>query len=786
MTARRRVVGLLVVGGLMAACTSQAHPGSGALGSSASGSSSPHHATSPSAFAGTRVVDSAKEIAAAHSAGLATPSFAGASAASGSIAPKPPSDARPSKAPAQATASLRGHPLPTNQWWTSALIGPWTQPLVAGPLTVQVTASGSAVSYRPVTVQADHVIQPFVPAVTAGGALDGVKVSGYGPLHVDLVSKVKAGGTLRTTAVEGSPFVYWHFAGVQEPALQLAGAPTDMRLDGAHMSFSIDGQRWDVAASAGHWARNGARLTLSGSSDVDVVAGPAPSGAASGWAEQATRAARHPITGSRATLAFDRSSMTARQVLSVERAGGGPGAWALTPLQAANLAAPEHGSASGHGHYAGPLGTEPVVDASSVTVDIVLPGFLPSVPKVKLPSSERDSVRHALQSDLSAKPQQGGVYFSAKEMAREATIADVAAAVGDTAARKQALGMLRKNLVDWLTYTGPNDPHYFAYDATWGGLIGVPAEFGNQDYNDHHFQYGYLVRAAATMARADPTFAKKYGNVVDAIVRDYAGGGVGDVSGGFPSERVWDAGAGHSWASGYSLFADGNNQESSSEAVEAWAGVAEWGLATGRSKLADLGLARYAIEGAAARMYWLGDSPSLRPKGYAHRTVGIVWGDKIDFATWFSPKPEAVIGIQLLPVAFSGLYRDDAASAKTRESQLNAATHGSYAQWGNVFAADQALYDASAARHTLATQTKQPDAGTSRGLVEYLIDVLAKTGPPDASVVASGPGGLAMKKGSTLSYLTAPGSNGSHALAFSRDGKKLKTVQTAKTAKASS
>ena len=61
---------------------------------------------------------------------------------------------------------------------------------------------------------------------------------------------------------------------------------------------------------------------------------------------------------------------------------------------------------------------------------------------------------------------------------------------------------------DWLTYSGPSDPHYFAYDPVWGGLVGVPPEFGNQDYNDHHLQYGYLVRAAATMAAADPAFAR--------------------------------------------------------------------------------------------------------------------------------------------------------------------------------------------------------------------------------------------------------------------------------------
>src|SRR5262249_52759716 len=159
-------------------------------------------------------------------------------------------------------------------------------------------------------------------------------------------------------------------------------------------------------------------------------------------------------------------------------------------------------------------------------------------PHVSLQPAAVKAVGAALESDLAGRPNDGGSYFGPKELAREASIADVAAAIGDRAARRRALAMLRPRLVDWLTYTGPSDSHYFAYDATWGGLIGVPAEFGDQDYNDHDLQYGYLVRAAATMAAADPSFARTYGSAVDAVARDYA-------------SRVWDAGVEHSWASGY-------------------------------------------------------------------------------------------------------------------------------------------------------------------------------------------------------------------------------------------
>lgn len=84
----------------------------------------------------------------------------------------------------------------------------------------------------------------------------------------------------------------------------------------------------------------------------------------------------------------------------------------------------------------------------------------------------------------------------------------------------------------------------------------------------------YLVRAAAVLAAADPAFARAYGDTVDLVVRDYAGtSAVPDGSGGFPPFRGFNAYQGHSAASGYAAFADGNNQESSSEAVAAWEAV---------------------------------------------------------------------------------------------------------------------------------------------------------------------------------------------------------------------
>src|SRR5437667_1760 len=82
---------------------------------------------------------------------------------------------RPGPGPAQAGPGL-GSALPTNQWWTSALTGPLSQPIWAHPLAVRVTADGIQVSSAPPTATPNAVVTPFVPAVTVPGPVRGLHV----------------------------------------------------------------------------------------------------------------------------------------------------------------------------------------------------------------------------------------------------------------------------------------------------------------------------------------------------------------------------------------------------------------------------------------------------------------------------------------------------------------------------------------------------------------------------------------------------------------------------------
>ncbi|MDT5030924.1 MAG: endo,3(4)-beta-glucanase [Actinoplanes sp.] len=659
---------------------------------------------------------------------LAVPAVTGR----GSIAGVLPAGSAPTKAPTQA-GGLAGQAVPTNQWWSSALTGPRTQPLWAHPLAVQAAAGGLQISGGPVTAVTNAITTAFLPALTVGTATGAVSVISYGAFHVVLRVGLAGGGQVDVTLVQGSPMLWLRFHGA---APTLTGAFRDVGSSASRARLDIAGGRWDVL---------GTDLTLAGTgitgSGEQLAVARVPAGAERASWERASTG--DPVVQTTATTAYDATAGTVTQTLTARRAGGGAGVWALLPHQQTGLVA---GPAPLAGSYPDARGTMSLVTAAAVQVWAPMPGLLAGVPKVPLSTAANRAVRADLDRDLADPAGAGGSYFGLKELGRLATVAEVAGAAGADAQRTAALDRLRPQLVDWLTYAGPADGRYFGYDRMWGGLIAVPAEFGAQDYNDHHFQYGYLVRAAAVLAAADPGFARDYGDVVDLVVRDYAGSLAIGPPNGLPPFRAFNAYLGSSAASGFAPFADGNNQESSSEAVAAWEAVVRWGLVRKNPAMTGYGVAHYALEAATARMYWLGAGPA-RESGYAHTTAGIVWDAKIDYATWFDPKPESVLGIQLLPLTFGSFYRGSSAA---RERELGDKPR----VWGDLFAADLALSDPASARRRLDAGVTREES-TSRALVRYWVETLAVLGPPQPAV-AEPVGAMAFGSASAPRVVRAP------------------------------
>jgi endoglucanase Acf2 len=167
--------------------------------------------------------------------------------------------------------------------------------------------------------------------------------------------------------------------------------------------------------------------------------------------------------------------------------------------------------------------------------------------------------------------------------------------------------------------------------------------------NDHHFHYGYFIYAASILARYDERFLRENRAAVDLLVADIANYRTGE---GLPLRRSFDPYFGHSWASGSAPFADGNNQESTSEAINAWVACTLWARLT---QDADLELqARWMLsnESTAASSYWLNIDVSQAPfdKKYTHSLISLNWGGKRDYSTFFSPAANAKLGILLIPM----------------------------------------------------------------------------------------------------------------------------------------
>ncbi|WP_261905358.1 glycosyl hydrolase [Vibrio fortis] len=260
------------------------------------------------------------------------------------------------------------------------------------------------------------------------------------------------------------------------------------------------------------------------------------------------------------------------------------------------------------------------------------------------------------------KGEYADTYWAGKIYGQVAELAAISDSLGLEAQNSQFIQWLKVELEDWFTAntTGDLDTHkYFVYDEQWNTLLGVKESFlSHQQLNDHHFHYGYFVRAAAEICRQDVSWCSdtQYGPMIELLIRDYAAGKDDDM---FPYMRHFDPANGFSWASGMVNFTRGNNNESTSEAANAYGAMVLYGLATGKDEFVERGMYTHASTTNSFWEYWNNiDAFSVEnndtdkdnfPSSYNRITTSIIWGDGATFSTWFSPKYTHILGIQGLP-----------------------------------------------------------------------------------------------------------------------------------------
>jgi len=238
----------------------------------------------------------------------------------------------------------------------------------------------------------------------------------------------------------------------------------------------------------------------------------------------------------------------------------------------------------------------------------------------------------------------------------------------------------------------------------------------------------------------------------ELLIRDMCSGDRAD--GMFPFLRCFDPYAGHSCASGNARFGDGNNQESSSESMNAWTGILLWGLATGDAKLRDLGIYLYTTELHAINAYWFDVEQTFFPKGYGQSRAALIWGGKLDYATWFSGEPEHVHGIILLPIQSGSLYLGLYPDYVRRHLACLAGLRGGdrWRHWHHVLWPYEALADADKAMRRFQADPRRVPAH-QRAFVHHWIASLGALGHVDRTVWADHPSAMAFVRSGRRTYV---------------------------------
>lgn len=569
---------------------------------------------------------------------------------------------------------------PTNRWFSGLVFGEEPQPVFPRPMSVGLTGGGFALGLAEPATSEKAIVAAHVPAVTVDAGAVGFEVSAYDDASVTVDLLDEAGTALGSLVIaQGSPFVSLTAAGDLELTTAVpfgAGEVPGGNGDGGstYGTLESEGRTWVVVAPEG--ALDGTAVTLAAGESATWYA--LPDDAEPNAEEVLARAAASPVVGTESSYGV--GDGIARTTIGYRTVDGEPTAYVTMPHHRQGDQ-PER-SDCGLGTYPSVYGSLDLCSGSQLV------SFAPQLEPTRtldvssIADESREVIVDQLAADVAATPDApSDTYFGGKWLYRAATLVTL----GEELGADDVVAALREDvttaLLEWTEPQGCAEREFrcFAYDPVARGVVGLTPSFGSEEFNDHHFHYGYHLAAAGMIAADDPDLAAELAPVMDVLAQDIAAATASEQ---FPRMRNFDVYVGHSWASGTSPFADGNNQESSSEAVNAWNGLGLWAQASGQEELEAQASYLMSTE-AAAITYWTDldlDDPVY--EGYEHSIATLNWGGKRDYATWFSAEPSAMLGILLIPM---GPFADYLAidPERIRASVAEAAPGGYDVQFGD-------------------------------------------------------------------------------------------------------
>jgi len=596
-------------------------------------------------------------------------------------------------------------PLPTNTFWMNLTVA--NGDLIAAPFPyhVQALTGGLDVSKpESITATTTSAYESASPQVQLGavGGFTGHTVTSWDPVSVTVTFQ-GTGGTMVTPVVYGSPYATAIYSGltpeVTAPVglVSVNGTAAGTATASRFVLQVAGGQTWILYASQS--------ASVTWTNKAITFSGPYQ-----GWVRLArTNAAIAPTildqyagmvpTGGQLRLSIPAGGTTGVVEISWQTMGSGELLTMARPHHMDHLAKPQVVDAAFstiRGQMTGVVGTlwqlqyalSPVMRAAPTAVD---------------PTHMAD-ILSALNADKGFQPGASDSYDFGKSVGKGAELLLIAEALGQTAAANQLRTSIENVLGPWIMGKGVDT---LVYDTTWGGIVtgdGITNsanDYGNGVYNDHHFHYGYLIYAAGAVAKGDPAWATQYKDYVTNLIRDIANPSTSDPY--FPQFRMLDWYDGHSWASGVSPFDDGRNQESSSEAFNAWVGLTLWGDAIGDATITNLGRVMRAVEAASIQRYYhIRANSDIYPMPFAAKMgFGILWSDKADFSTWFGGDTAATYAIQMIPMTMACEELIDSGWIKDAWPTFQSLTGDD--GWGGLISMTHAIIDPADAWTDLTT-----------------------------------------------------------------------------------
>ena len=569
-------------------------------------------------------------------------------------------------------AALR--PVPTNDWWSPKLTTAVPNNMFNYPLGVRTLMEGFDMQ-KTIFNQAQSVENSILIS-TAGISSAESKVSDYTDWTVTF-NRTQGDKWMEATFGIGMPMAYFTKSDNAGDVTVAFNGQASVDGNILIVTGSYNGASFAVYAPSGStWTVDGKTATsnLGGRNYWSAAMLPDNANASSQAKAWASSAFAFPAD-TRAEWSYDtaKGGVTTRYVVTVDnKEGTGTALMGLLPHQWANLDAATS-LPSDAPEYKTVRGKLKMLQANEFTTWLPFHGILPTLPAMSedtggYSADELKKLINEVIDDHGFDPWTDSYNDGQllNRMVQTARIADEAGLVEESAKMRT---LIREKLEDWLSYETGEVAFLFYYHEPYGALLGYPSGHGqDSNINDHHFHWGYIIGAAAYIGQNDPEWASSWGPMVDLLVRDAASADRNDPL--FPYQRSFSPYAGHCWANGFGTSGPGNDQESTSEAMQFHSNLLHWAEVTGNKALRDQAVYMYVTEVSATNEYWFDREHRNFESSYNHFLASRVFTNGYDYENFWGGGAAGSLGIEIYPVHAGSFYLVD--DAKWADSYWNA------------------------------------------------------------------------------------------------------------------